>query len=139
PALAVPTRTPGTGCSTGNPFQPTAIALLLSAHQPPMAMLVLSARTAWTRLVAADLRLLPHEGLCLGLTGGNNLGGLLVGTVAAGAGMLELHLGLVAALLLLDCGNIFLRPYLHPREHGDHLPLEVLQHLREHQIGRAHV
>src|SRR5690606_3201314 len=96
-----------------------------------VAVLVLLAAAARAGIVAADL---GHVGLH---ARGHRLRlpGFLVGTQSTGTGVLELHLLLLAlglrALGRLHLRDLFLAADAHPRQQGDDVALELVQHLAE--------
>src|SRR5690606_33612970 len=120
-----------------------------------MAVLVLLPAAAGAGFVAADVGELGILALAaadaLGLAGdrrggegaaaGADLLGLLVGAVAAGTGVLELHaagLGLgLGALGGLHAGDLFLVADAHARQQHDHVALYLLQQLGEQLEGLA--
>src|SRR5690606_26620689 len=101
--------------------------LAAGSVEPAVALLVLLAAAAGAGIVAADLGPLAHDPLrgrgqhSLAL-GGQGLGllGLLVGTVATGLGMLELHAPGLRLLALtlggLHGGHLLLAADAHPRQ-----------------------
>src|SRR3546814_2403788 len=105
--------------------------------QLSMAVLVLLAAAAGTRVVAADLGAVAGD---RGVGGGVGLGeaglfGFLVGAEATGVGVLELHLARggfgLGALLRFERGDLFLAADAHARQQRDDLALDLRQHVAE--------
>src|SRR5690606_39516190 len=107
--------------------------------QLAVAVLVLLAAAAGAGIVAADLRLLAHDGAA-GLGAGERRD-LVLGAVALLPGVLELglaQLGLgLGPLLGFQRGDLLLAADADPRQQADDLALDVVQHLREQLEGLA--
>src|SRR5579862_2210887 len=137
-----PSRSRSTAATTSISGSAAAV-ISASSDEASVALLVLESGTAGTRLVAAHLAVLAHEGRHrLGggrLTGRSRGGGGSRRSIGRGArrlGVLELH-GAGAAALLLHGRHVLLGLHPHLRQDAHHLVLQALEHGGEHLEGVA--